>query len=110
MGRHCPSVRRCIQRDRHAHLLKERGIRARVINLRSLRRLDLGDIAAKLGRAGPASVAPTRGRMIEKGLIYNPSYGLTEFAVPTSRSSSNGALGPCPKHQSLQSPCNDRLF
>lgn len=41
-----------------------------------------GDIAARLGRTGPASVAPTRGRLIEKGLIYSPSYGLTEFAVP----------------------------
>lgn len=41
-----------------------------------------GDIAAKLGRAGPARVAPTRARLIEKGLIYSPSYGLTEFAVP----------------------------
>jgi len=41
-----------------------------------------GDIAAKLGHTGPASVAPTRGRLIEKGLIYSPSYGLSEFAVP----------------------------
>jgi hypothetical protein len=41
-----------------------------------------GEIAAKLGRRGSASVAPTRGRLIEKGLIYSPSYGLTEFAVP----------------------------
>jgi hypothetical protein len=41
-----------------------------------------GDIAAKLGRTGAASTAPTRGRLIEKGLIYSPSYGLTEFAVP----------------------------
>ncbi len=41
-----------------------------------------GDIAARLGRTGPASVAPTRARLIEKGLIYSPSYGLTEFAVP----------------------------
>lgn len=41
-----------------------------------------GDIAAKLGRAGTASVGPTRSRLIEKGLIYGPSYGLTEFAVP----------------------------
>jgi hypothetical protein len=41
-----------------------------------------GEIAAKLGRPGPASVAPTRGRLIEKGLIYSPSYGLSEFAVP----------------------------
>jgi hypothetical protein len=41
-----------------------------------------GEIAAKLGRRGPSSVAPTRARLIEKGLIYSPSYGLTEFAVP----------------------------
>ena len=41
-----------------------------------------GDIAAKLGRSGAASTAPTRGRLIEKGLVYSPSYGLTEFAVP----------------------------
>jgi hypothetical protein len=41
-----------------------------------------GEIAVKLGRRGPASVAPTRGRLIEKGLIYSPSYGLAEFAVP----------------------------
>ena len=41
-----------------------------------------GDIAAKLGRPTAASVAPTRGRLIAKGLIYSPSYGLTEFAVP----------------------------
>ena len=41
-----------------------------------------GEIAARLGRTGAESVAPTRGRLIEKGLIYSPSYGLTEFAVP----------------------------
>jgi Mn-dependent DtxR family transcriptional regulator len=40
-----------------------------------------GEIAAKLGRTA-ASTAPTGGRLIEKGLIYSPSYGLTEFAVP----------------------------
>jgi hypothetical protein len=41
-----------------------------------------GEIATKLGRPTAASVAPTRGRLIEKGLIYSPSYGLSEFAVP----------------------------
>lgn len=41
-----------------------------------------GEIAVKLGRSGAPSVAPTRARLIEKGLIYSPSYGLTEFAVP----------------------------
>jgi hypothetical protein len=28
------------------------------------------------------SIAPTCARLIEKGLIYSPSYGLTEFTVP----------------------------
>ncbi|MEN8183531.1 MAG: ATP-binding protein [Myxococcota bacterium] len=41
-----------------------------------------GDIATKLGRAGPQNVAPTRSRLIEKGLIFSPSHGLSEFTVP----------------------------
>ncbi|HEY3866378.1 MAG TPA: ATP-binding protein [Solirubrobacteraceae bacterium] len=41
-----------------------------------------GEIAARLGQAGATGAAPTRGRLIEKGLIYSPSYGFTEFAVP----------------------------
>ncbi len=41
-----------------------------------------GDIATKLGRPGPQNVAPTRSRLIEKGLIFSPSYGLNEFTVP----------------------------
>jgi len=41
-----------------------------------------GEIATKLGRPGPESVAPTRARLIEKGLIYSPAYGLNEFTVP----------------------------
>ena len=41
-----------------------------------------GEIAAKLGRPGPESVAPTRARLIEKGLIFSPAYGLNEFTVP----------------------------
>lgn len=41
-----------------------------------------GEIAKTLGRTGPESLAPTRARLIEKGLIYSPSYGLTEFTVP----------------------------
>jgi hypothetical protein len=41
-----------------------------------------GEIAARLGRPGRESVAPTRARLIEKGLIYSPSYGLNEFTVP----------------------------
>ena len=41
-----------------------------------------GEIAARLGRPGPESVAPTRARLIKKGLIYSPSYGLNEFTVP----------------------------
>lgn len=41
-----------------------------------------GDIAARLGRPGPEGVAPTRARLIEKGLIFSPAYGLNEFTVP----------------------------
>lgn len=41
-----------------------------------------GEIATRLGRPGPESVAPIRARLIEKGLIYSPSYGLNEFTVP----------------------------
>jgi hypothetical protein len=41
-----------------------------------------GEIAVKLGRSGPENVAPTRARLIEKGLVYSPSYGLNEFTVP----------------------------
>lgn len=41
-----------------------------------------GEIAARLGRPGPENVAPTRGRLIAKGLIFSPSYGLNEFTVP----------------------------
>jgi hypothetical protein len=44
-----------------------------------------GDIAAKLGRSSPTGIASTRARLIEKGLIYSPSYGFTEFAVPHMR-------------------------
>ena len=41
-----------------------------------------GEIATAMGRAGPESIAPTRASLIEKGLIYSPSYGLNRFTVP----------------------------
>jgi hypothetical protein len=41
-----------------------------------------GDIASEMGRPGPQNVAPTRSRLIEKGLIFSPSHGLSEFTVP----------------------------
>jgi AAA ATPase domain len=41
-----------------------------------------GEIAAAMGRTGPESIAPTRASLIEKGLIYSPSYGLNLFTVP----------------------------
>ncbi len=41
-----------------------------------------GDVATKLGRAGPQNVAPTRSRLVQKGLIFSPSHGLSEFTVP----------------------------
>jgi hypothetical protein len=48
----------------------------------ALGRGDSGDIASRLGRPGPQNVAPTRSRLIEKGLIFSPAHGLTEFTVP----------------------------
>jgi hypothetical protein len=41
-----------------------------------------GEIAARLGRAGPESVAPTRARLIAKGIIFSPAHGLNSFTVP----------------------------
>ena len=40
-----------------------------------------GEIAAVMGRKSQ-QVAPTRARLLEKGLLYSPSYGLTAFSVP----------------------------
>ena len=40
-----------------------------------------GEIATRMGRSGPQNVAPTRARVIEKGLVYSPSHGLNAFTV-----------------------------
>lgn len=40
-----------------------------------------GDIAARLNR-NVASVAPTRAKLIRKGMIYSPGHGDTAFTVP----------------------------
>lgn len=40
-----------------------------------------GDIAAKIGKVSTA-VAPLRGQLINKGLVFGPSYGMTDFTVP----------------------------
>jgi len=40
-----------------------------------------GEVAAVLKR-GAAQVGPTRARLIEKGLLYTPGYGLAAFTVP----------------------------
>lgn len=40
-----------------------------------------GDIAEKMG-VGVASVAPLRGGLIKKGMIYSPTHGDTAFTVP----------------------------
>ena len=39
------------------------------------------DVAALLGR-GSEQLAPTRSRLIDKGLLYTPGYGLAAFTVP----------------------------
>jgi AAA ATPase domain len=40
-----------------------------------------GDVAAQMQRTS-AQLGPTRARLIEKGLVYTPGYGLTAFTVP----------------------------
>ncbi|TIR21810.1 MAG: ATP-binding protein [Mesorhizobium sp.] len=40
-----------------------------------------GDVAELLG-VKTTSVAPTRGKLIKKGMIYSPAHGDTEFTVP----------------------------
>jgi len=39
------------------------------------------DIAQKLGRA-VHSLAPTRAKLIHKGMVWSPSHGDTDFSVP----------------------------
>jgi hypothetical protein len=39
------------------------------------------DVAAVLGRTSE-QLGPTRSRLIEKGLLYTPGYGLAAFTVP----------------------------
>jgi hypothetical protein len=41
-----------------------------------------GEIARQLGRSGAQNVAPLRARLIEKGLIFSPAHGASEFTVP----------------------------
>ena len=38
-------------------------------------------VAARLGRSG-SSCAPVRDKLIRKGMLYSPSYGMLDFAVP----------------------------
>jgi len=38
-------------------------------------------VADRLGTTAPR-VAPTRARLIEKGLLYTPAYGAAAFTVP----------------------------
>ena len=40
-----------------------------------------GDVAAVLGREVSA-LAPTRGKIINKGMVWSPSHGDTAFTVP----------------------------
>jgi hypothetical protein len=40
-----------------------------------------GEIAARLGTDSPR-VAPLRNQLINKGLVYSPSHGITDFTVP----------------------------
>ncbi|HMK93709.1 MAG TPA: ATP-binding protein, partial [Thermoleophilia bacterium] len=64
----------------------ERTSRAELRYLRAMAELgpgpqNAGDVARLLDKAS-AQVAPIRARLIEKGLLYTPGYGLAAFTVP----------------------------
>jgi hypothetical protein len=40
-----------------------------------------GEVAQRLGKTAQQA-APTRARLIEKGLLYAPAYGFAAFTVP----------------------------
>ena len=40
-----------------------------------------GEVAQLIGRTAPQA-GPVRSRLIEKGLLYTPGYGLAAFTVP----------------------------
>jgi hypothetical protein len=40
-----------------------------------------GDIASILGK-DVSTIAPTRGALIKKGMVYSPNHGDTAFTVP----------------------------
>ncbi len=41
-----------------------------------------GEVARRLGKSRPQQVGPTRAKLIHKGLLYAPEYGLIAFTVP----------------------------
>jgi hypothetical protein len=82
-------VRGLVEAKLDAGFFRVRAERAAPHELRYLRAMaSLGpgpckasEVAAVLG-VSSARVAPTRSRLIEKGLLYTPSYGLAAFTVP----------------------------
>ena len=83
------SVRPLVEAKLDAGFFRVRAERAATHELRYLRAMaSLGPgphkasaVAAALGRRS-AQLAPTRARLIEKGLLYTPAYGLAAFTVP----------------------------
>jgi hypothetical protein len=83
------SARALFEAKLDAGFFRVRAERAAVHELRYLRAMAaLGPgphraaaVAARLGRTS-AQLAPTRARLIEKGLLYTPAYGLAAFTVP----------------------------
>jgi AAA ATPase domain len=64
----------------------ERASASEIRYLRAMAELGAGpqraaDVAGAMGRRSQ-QVAPTRARLLEKGLLYSPSYGLAAFSVP----------------------------
>ena len=83
------SVRSLVEAKLDVGFFRVRAERAAAHELRYLRAMaSLGagpykasEVATALGRSS-AQLAPTRARLIEKGLLYTPAYGLAAFTVP----------------------------
>lgn len=86
---HVRDARSIVEAKLDGGFFRVRAQRMTEVELRYLRAMaELGpepqaakNVAALLGRSS-AHLAPTRSRLIDKGLLYSPGYGLAAFTVP----------------------------
>jgi hypothetical protein len=84
-----PAVQPLVVGTFDASFFRVRADRATVLELQYLRAMAelgpgpqrAGDVAHVLGRSSD-QLGPTRARLIDKGLLYTPSYGLAAYTVP----------------------------